>query len=146
MFRKVALVSLQEGIGISRDDVNLAADDFGFAGSETADSQVGMETARDALKQFLIGFPCGGEDARLIGVVAADESVAGREFAYRTRVNVIGGDGRRTPDLARRIARLGCPWLHWQACQLPAYKDEALGKIVGGVACGLLVESCECTK
>ena len=51
-----------EGGSIVFHEVDFAFDLFGLVGLEAAEAEIGVEAAGDALKEFLVGFPGGGEE------------------------------------------------------------------------------------
>ena len=134
MFWKVLPVAFEESFRVVLYQVDFTADLFGFVGLEAAEAEVRVEAAGDALEEFLVGFPSGGEEEFFVAAEAADESVAGNERAEWARVDVGAGDVLGAPDLAGDVAGFGGPLRGGHAGEFAIDEDEALGDVVFEVA------------
>ena len=62
MLGEILDVAFLEGGSIILHEVNFTSDLFGLVGLEAAEAEIGVEAAGDALEEFLVGFPSGGEE------------------------------------------------------------------------------------
>ena len=88
-----------------------------------------MEASADALEEFLVGFPCRGEDVLVVVGVAADEAVVGDIFVEGAWVDIRPGNSGGSPDLAGDVAGLGGPISGRHHGLFAVEKDEALWDI-----------------
>ena len=123
-----------EGGSIVFHEVDFAFDLFGLVGLEAAEAEIGVEAAGDALKKFLVGFPCGGKEEFFVAADAADEPVTGDQFAEGAGIDVGAGDVFGTPNLAGSVAGFGGPLRSGHAGEFVVNEDEALGDVVFDVA------------
>jgi hypothetical protein len=61
VFGIVALVAFEQGRDIGGDQIDLAPDGTDLAGMQAPQAEIRMKAAGDALKEFLIRLPSGGE-------------------------------------------------------------------------------------
>ena len=95
-----------------------------------------MEASGDALEEFLIRFPRGGEDHFVVLAKTANEAIAGDVGAKGAWIDVGARDVFWAPGLTGDIARLGGPILRGHALKLAIEKKEALREIILGIAGG----------
>ena len=89
LFGEIGVVAGEEGGDVGGEDVDFAVDLFLFARGEAADAEVAVETGGDALEEFLIGLPGGGEEGFAVGGEAADQAVAGDVGVEGAGVDVV---------------------------------------------------------
>ena len=77
MLGEVRRVATEEGGHVVGEKVDSPADFLFLAGIQAADPEVGVQAARDALEEFLVGLPGGGEDERVVAAEATDQAIAG---------------------------------------------------------------------
>ena len=131
LFWEIGLIAPEEIGGIVGHKVEGALDTLFFTGLQSADPEVGMEAANDALEEFLVGFPGSGEEPFLIGRDAADKSIRGEVGRERTWINVAAGHVARAPNLTGDVARFGGPVGRGEEALLVVEEDE--GVFQGGV-------------
>lgn len=134
MLGEILGVSFLEGGSIVFHEVDFSPDLFGLVRLEAAEAEIGVEAASDALKEFLVGFPRGGEEKFFVTADAADEPVAGDQFAERAGIDVSAGNVFGTPNLTGNVAGFGCPLRSRHAGEFVVNEDEALGDVVFDVA------------
>ena len=134
MLREILFVADLERRDVVLDQIDLAANSFSLAGLETADAEVGMQAAGDALEEFLVWLRSHGKDHLFVGAEASNESIAGNLFGHRAWVDVVSRNVGRPPDLAGSVTSLLGPVPGGHACELPVEEDETLGQIVIKVA------------
>src|SRR5206468_2859028 len=88
MFGKILFVALQQRGHVCRRKVDLSANLLALPGREPTEAKIGVQAARDALKQFLKRLPRRGENHLFIRAERANEPVVRHKWAERTRVHV----------------------------------------------------------
>lgn len=137
MFGEIPGVAGQEGGDIVGEQVDFSTDHLGFAGVQAAEAEVGVKAAGDALEQFLVRFPGGGEEPAFIGAEGADETVAWVEGAEGSWVDVLLGHPDGAPDLAGGVAGLSGPGSDvGEPGELAFQEDETLGQVIVEIGVG----------
>jgi len=109
MLREVMPVAAKEFRNVVGQQIDFPADGFGLVGFDAPKTEVGVEATSDALEEFLVRLPGGGEDEGVVPGKATDETVAGSQGIDGAGIDVAGRDMRRTPDLTGGVIAHGGP-------------------------------------
>jgi hypothetical protein len=129
MFREIIPVTIEKFSEVGLDVVDLAFDFEGFLGFETSEAEVAVEAPADSLEEFLVGFPCGGEDVLVVMGVAANEAVVGDIFVERAWVDIGSGHSWGGPDLTGNVTGFSGPVSCGHHGLFAVEEDEALGDV-----------------
>lgn len=131
---EVFFVAVYQSGDVVWEEVDFALNVLGLAGGEASEAKVGVETAGDALEEFLIGIPSGGEDGFFVGIEATNEAARWDKVAERARVDICAGDVFWAPNLAGNVARFFRPRRKGHAGELVIDEDETFGQVVVEIA------------
>ena len=120
------MVSLEQCFFVVFDDVDFAANLERLSRLEAAQPKVTVQTANDALKQFLIRLEGCGENHPVVRAVTTDQPVAGYVGMQRPRVHVRTRHARSGPNLPGNVPRLGGPALSGHHRAFAVEVDETL--------------------
>ena len=141
MLGKVSFIAGQQCPDVVGHEIDLAAQLFFFAGLESADAKVGVETDNDALEKFLVRFPSRRQDHFFVGGKTTNQAVVRGQWIERSRIHVRAIDVPGRPDLARRVAGARCPRFRGHPLQASAKKNERFCQVALLIAAGEFVNA-----
>lgn len=142
MLGEIPRISIPQSLRVGLHEIDATTDALGFPGLQSAQTQIGVQAADDALEEFLIRLPCGGEEPLAVAAEGSDQPIIRNDRTQGARVHVGAGDVAGAPGLPGNITGGFDPRLDFgKARDAVAQDQETLRQVVVEIGAGGLKTS-----